>query len=176
LEVDDHIAGRLQRLSVRWRTPGVGLGTQPSGSMAEHQLKDDPGGNGHQHEVITSSHPVVATRWRTEVVAPPVGHDVLGLVIEAGQASTTVEGVLRARTALRLALALRLLIVLLRRPLRAQLLLSLALCLGAPLIEVGRMLVGTSLVSRAIALLGLLVRLRIAVVAMASLLGMAHGR
>ena len=66
--------------------------------MAEQDLHDDAGGDGHQNVVAAGLHPVVAPRRRAQAVAAPVVHHVVVVTVLAVEAITPVEVVVRAGT------------------------------------------------------------------------------
>jgi hypothetical protein len=91
-------AGALHGVDAARR--GFGLsGPAACRSVAEKQLQDHAGGDGHQHVVAACLHPVIAARRLAQLAGAPVVHDVPLLVIGPGKPVAAAEVVIGPGTA-----------------------------------------------------------------------------
>src|ERR1035437_10076675 len=67
--------------------------------VAQQELQNDAGGDCHQQVVAAILNPVVATRWRRQLVTVPIFHHILPPTVFGWQTSALAKVAIRSGTA-----------------------------------------------------------------------------
>lgn len=75
--------------------PCAAVNRRATASVVQNQIGNDARGNRNQQEIaIVTAHPMVATWWCAQTIAPPVGHDVSRTVFHRQVATAPVPALM----------------------------------------------------------------------------------